>query len=112
MLPPLTPPERCASLADTEGLSGDATAAPGRIDEEILQLGTVVLARGDGSEPDDPVVARWAGDRDQGAAGGDAVAGEDQELGPSQQHRSRSSTKCSLSPAIRFCRESRRHAVG
>ncbi len=51
-------------------VAGDTTAAPVRIDEEVLEFGTVVLARGDGSEPDDPVVARWAGRRDVGTAGG------------------------------------------
>src|SRR5947207_8417862 len=35
-------------------VAGDTTAAPVRIDEEVLELGTVVLARRDGSEPDDP----------------------------------------------------------
>src|SRR5262245_28890476 len=58
-------------------VAGDTTTAPVRIDEEVLELGTVVLVSGQGREPDDPVVAWWAGHRDQSSTGGNAVPGED-----------------------------------
>jgi hypothetical protein len=68
-------------------VTGYATTATVRIDEEILQLGAIVVAGGDGSEPDDLVLARWASHRDQGTTGGNTLAGEDQELRTGQQHR-------------------------